>query len=208
MIQAVRDKRMFDSYLPGARGALCILQSRKRHADLICTARYRFRNDDPRGIPTIYQSRKVGFQHVYAQRISTSRRFSSLTKFPITLRLACTFFLLAHKNFIYISAVIRIFLSTREARWNSHFDFDVEFTEREMRKLEWVCLHVRIWTTMPLCGSSKQVSRHLDIGSSVQYEEKTRRGEYAADERPIIYFLVYCELHFFTNKKIYNMCEK
>lgn len=140
-------------------------------ADLICIARYRFRDDDPPWhINDANRSQKVGFWHVYASRISTSRRFSSLsTKLPIqsfTLQSISTFSACSrHKNSICGSAVTRFFFYRREAQWNSNFDFDVEFTEREMRKPEWECLHAnaRIWTKMPLCGGPKWVSRHLDI---------------------------------------------
>jgi len=41
---------------------------------------------------------------------------------------------------------------------------------------------------------TKWVSRHLDIGILFNTTQKTWTGEYAADEKSIIYFLEYCEL--------------
>jgi len=56
---------------------------------------------------------------------------------------------------MYLSYTVFVYISdTRNKewiQWDSDFDFDVEFAEREMGILnEYVCASVGIWTKLPL----------------------------------------------------------
>jgi len=148
------------------------------------STRYWFRNDDPRGIPIIPTARGRWVSGTY-----THREYRRLED---SIRHWRNFRYLRYNQLVYSScSYIRTsFALSWETQWNSNFGFDVEFTEREMRKPEWTCLHasMRIWTKMPLWRQSGSADILILAFCLIR-----RKHGYAADEKPIIYFLEYCE---------------
>lgn len=145
-----------------------------------------------------YRSRKVGFWHIYASRILTSQRFSSSTKLPMfALQSVSISFLFAHKNSICVSAVTKIlFIGEKRGGILISISMSNLLREKWENLNEYICTWM--WESGPKCRYVKARSGSADIFISAfcLIPGKTRTGEYAADEGPIIYFFGHRKLHF------------